>query len=201
MLAGIFMLKGIPLEPCGGVMVWLALQASDFGWTVCSCRASQPMVSLYLASNTRMPRKSICSVDQTFDCDINGSAYAELFGIPIASWATASAGVAMLSILCLRSRLRTSTRHTPVAGSGCRFYLFLAYVSIGIGAWCLFISMYGLNGIILWQSWGLTRAATGVSGALGGGRSTNAFAGAGGHAARDDGLVQCWCRRVAQGNR
>ena len=40
--------------------------------------------------------------------------------------------------------------------------------------------MYGLNAIILWQAWGLTRGSdTGiVSGALSGGRSTNAFVGA-----------------------
>ena len=175
----------------GGIAtVWLAAIAAGkakpwIGLLVSSLSAL--CVSLYLGVQHKgAAGKSICSVDQTFDCDkVNSSAYGELFDIPIAFLGSSFyAGVAMLAILCLRSPSAYKHAAHLVATGGAVSVLysaFLGYVSIGIGAWCLFcISMYGLNAIILWQAWGLTRGSdTGiVSGALGGGRSTNAFVGA-----------------------
>ncbi len=145
------------------------------------------LVSLYLgAQHKGVDGKSICSVNQTFDCDkVNSSAYAELFDIPIAFLGSSFyAGVAMLAILCLRGASAYPMAGHLVAAGGMVsvvYSAFLAYASVGIGAWCLFcISMYGLNAIIFWQSWGLTRGSdVGIlKGAFGGGRSTNAFAGA-----------------------
>lgn len=191
-LAGVFYAQGNPLGALiGGIVaVWLAaLGAGKLQpWTgLLVSSLSAMMVSLYLGVQHKdAAGKSICSVDQTFDCDkVNSSAYAELFDIPIAFMGSSFyAGVAMLSILCLRSPAAYKYAAHLVAAGGVvsvLYSVFLAYVSIGIGAWCLFcISMYGLNGIILWQSWGLTRGSDKgiLAGALGGGRSTNAFAGA-----------------------
>ena len=154
----------------GGIAtVWLAAIAAGkakpwIGLLVSSLSALS--VSLYLGVQHKgAAGKSICSVDQTFDCDkVNSSAYGELFDIPIASLGSSFyAGVAMLAILCLRSPAAYKHAAHLVAAGGAVSVLysaFLGYVSIGIGAWCLFcISMYGLNAIILWQAWGLTRGS------------------------------------------
>jgi protein-disulfide isomerase/uncharacterized membrane protein len=191
-LAGVFFAQGNTLGAlAGGIAAgWLTAVGAGkihpwLGLLVSSISAM--MVSLYLGVQHKgVAGKSICSVNQTFDCDkVNSSAYAELFDIPIAFLGSSFyAGVAMLAILCLRSPAAyKQAAHLVTAGGAVSvlYSAFLAYASVGLGAWCLFcISMYGLNGIILWQSWGLTRGSdVGVlKGAMGGGRATNAFMGA-----------------------
>jgi protein-disulfide isomerase/uncharacterized membrane protein len=149
--------------------------------------ASALMVSLYLGVQHKgVAGKSICSVSQTFDCDkVNSSAYAELFGIPVAFMgASFYAGVIALAILCLRSpQSYKHAGHIVTAGGWLSvvFSLYLVNASIELGAWCLFcISLYGLNLIILWLGRGLTKDSDDgiLKGALAGGRSTNAFVGA-----------------------
>lgn len=162
----------------GLVNRWFGLLASSF---------SALMVSLYLGVQHKgVAGKSICSVDETFDCDkVNSSVYAELFDIPIAFLGSSFyAGVIALAILSLRSGAAY-----PLAGHlvslgawvSVLYSVFLAQASFGLGAWCLFcISLYGLNAMILAFSHGLVKQSeTGLfKGALSGGRSTNAFVGA-----------------------
>ena len=109
--AGVFFAQGNTLGAlvAGIAAVWLAAIAAGkaqpwLGLLVSSVAAM--LVSLYLGVQHKgAAGKSICSVDQTFDCDkVNSSAYAELFDIPIAFLGSSFyAGVVMLSILCLRS--------------------------------------------------------------------------------------------------
>ena len=161
----------------GGLNRWLGLLTSA---------ASALMVSLYLGVQHKgIAGKSICSVNQTFDCDkVNTSTYAELFDIPIAFLGSSFyAGVIALSILSLRSGAAYQFAAHLVALGGLvsvGYSMFLAYASMELGAWCLFcISLYGLNALVLYFSWPMVRASdTGLfKGALAGGRSTNAFAG------------------------
>jgi protein-disulfide isomerase/uncharacterized membrane protein len=144
------------------------------------------MVSLYLGIQHKgVAGKSICSVSQTFDCDkVNASAYAEIFGIPIAFLgASFYAGVIALAVLSLRSP--AAYKHaahlvTASASASVLYSAYLANASLEIGAWCLFcISLYGLNAILLWLGLDLVRGSEdGVfKGAFAGGRSTNAFVG------------------------
>jgi protein-disulfide isomerase/uncharacterized membrane protein len=153
---------------------------------ILTASASALLVSLYLGVQHKgIAGKSICSVNQTFDCDkVNTSVYAELFDIPIAFLGSSFyAGVIALSILCLRSSATYKFAAHLVALGGLvsvGYSMFLAYASMSLGAWCLFcISLYGLNALVLYFSWPLVvQSDTGLfKGAFGGGRSTNAFAG------------------------
>ena len=161
----------------GRVNRWLGLLVAN---------SSALMVSVYLGVQHKgAAGKSICSVSQTFDCDkVNSSVHAELFDIPIAFLGSSFyAGVIALAILSLRSSGSYKLAPNIVAAGAVVsvFYsAFLAYASVDIGAWCLFcISLYGLNAITLYLSWGLAKEnEEGVlKGALAGGRSTNAFLG------------------------
>ena len=161
----------------GQISRWLGLLVAG---------ASALMVSLYLGVQHKgVAGKSICSVSETFDCDkVNSSVHAELFDIPIAFLGSSFyAGVIALAILSLRNPGGYKLAPNIVAAGAALSVLysaFLAYASIEIGAWCLFcISLYGLNAITLYLSWGLAKQNDeGVfKGALAGGRSTNAFLG------------------------
>jgi len=174
---------------CAISAVWMAVLGAGglHRWLgILTAGASALLVSLYLGVQHKgIAGKSICSVNQTFDCDkVNTSVYAELFDIPIAFLGSSFyAGVIVLSILCLRSGAAYKFAAHLVALGGLvsvGYSLFLAYASMGLGAWCLFcISLYGLNALVLYFSWPLVgQSDTGLlKGALAGGRSTNAFAG------------------------
>ena len=190
--AGVFWSQDNTLGALLGVIVAAWLSAIGAGlyqrWLgVWVAAASALMVSLYLGVQHKgVAGKSICSVSQTFDCDkVNASEYAELAGIPIAFLGTSFyAGVIMLAVLSLRSPgAYKHAGHLVTAGAwiSVLYSIFLANASMGIGAWCLFcISLYGLNGIILWLGLGLVKSSDDsvFKGAFAGGRSTNAFVGA-----------------------
>jgi len=172
------------------ISIWVVTVGSGFlrRWLgLLVAGGSALMISLYLGVQHKgVGGKSICSVNQTFDCDkVNSSAYAELFDIPIAFLGSSFyAGVIVLAILSLRSpgAYKSAANIVAAGAAGSVLYsLFLAYASFGLGAWCLFcISLYGLNAITLWLSWPLAKANDEgiLKGALSGGRSTNAFVGA-----------------------
>ena len=192
LVAAVFWSQGNTLGALLGVIAaaWLsALGAGLFQrWLgVWVAAAYALMVSLYLGVQHKgVAGKSICSVSETFDCDkVNASAYAEIFGIPIAFLgASFYAGVIALSVMSLRSpSAYKQAAHLVTAGAGVSvlYSAFLAYVSMGLGAWCLFcISLYGLNALLLWMGLALVKGSDDgvLSGAFAGGRSTNAFVGA-----------------------
>jgi protein-disulfide isomerase len=175
---------------CGIGAVWVACTGAGLWkrWLgLLAASSSALLVSLYLGIQHKgVAGKSICSVDETFDCDkVNSSAYAELFDIPIAFLGSSFyAGVIALAILSLRSgaAYKLAPHIVALGAWGSVLYsAFLAYASFGLGAWCLFcISLYGLNALVLYLALGLVKQSdTGVvKGALAGGRSTNAFVGA-----------------------
>ncbi len=172
---------GAGWSACAGaglVNRWLGILAAS---------GSALMVSLYLGVQHKdAAGKSICSVSQTFDCDkVNSSVYAELFDIPIAFLGSSFyAGVIALAILSIRSGAAyPKAAHLVSLGAWVSviYSVFLANASFGLGAWCLFcISLYGLNAMLLGFSHALVKQSDTalVKGALAGGRSTNAFAGA-----------------------
>jgi len=160
----------------GSLNRWLGLLSSGFLGL---------MVSLYLGVQHKgVSGKSICSVSQTFDCDkVNTSEFAELFDVPIAFLGSSFyAGVIVLAILCFRGGVYKHAAHIIGVGGwvSIAYSAFLAYASVQIGAWCLFcISLYGLNGLVLYFALGGVRETEDAlfAGAFSGGRSLNVFAG------------------------
>ncbi len=155
---------------------WLGLISSGF---------FALLVSLYLGVQHKgVSGESICSVSQTFDCDkVNTSEYAKLFDIPIAFLGSSFyAGVIVLAILCFRGGTYKNAAQLIALGGwiSIAYSAFLAYASVQIGTWCLFcISLYGLNGLILYFSLSESRGSEGslIANALGSGSSFNVFAG------------------------
>lgn len=94
-----------------------------------------------------------CKESATFNCDaVNTSAWSEIAGLPIATWAMAAYGtVAAIVWQALRGQKGAHTLLVAAGAAGSLGALFLAYQSkVELGYWCLYcLQHYAVNFAIL----------------------------------------------------